>query len=595
MKKALSILLSILLLLGTVAFSLTVAAGGSNYPNWSFDYNEKTGVVHHRGDRILTKADFIKHRVLSMLYSGEGLNALFESIYADVGNRLIDLIWQDPEPLDTSVCYLYVQGLPNVMERAIPLAPALFRSDNPQGSSAWYRFFDGSTLPYSYTAVLQSLDNATLFTDKAALWSVSLLGKHTADLSFWRVPETVPVSGTTATVPAQNSRSSLIGSGTIVDAFPVDAVNDVVDSSFMRNAPQKTWGLDPNHPQTLYSALAACFCGYASVINAALCGNALQIDSDVEFADMVFSTAITGASEAGIFYTQFLQPLYEALGVENYLSLDKIASHAAISQTAEGAYTFSQEAGQALFREMLAPIVDWIETVLIPDPVNVLAEIAPTVYALFDPESDSSIMDLPAVNISIKLSEAETRILSLCYKDIFAKLLALLNPNDLLEEYLQCAEGHAWDMGVITTAATCITEGVKHFTCTRCEATKDAPVPIDSAVHANLSDIAAAEATATEHGFTAGRYCPDCNTWVSGHAVIHNRLGAQTVLQAPTATEDGLVDIVCTVCGEHGQYTVSATGPQPGGNDSGGFWAQITNFFRGIVDWFLRLFRWMGK
>ena len=595
MKKALSILLSVLLLLGTVAVSLTAAAGGSNYPNWSFDYNEKTGVVHHRGDRILTKADFIKHSVLSMLYSGEGLNTLFESIYADLGNRLIDLIWQDPEPLDTSVCYLYVQGLPHVMERAIPLAPALFKTDSPQGTPAWYRFFDGSTLPYAYNAVLQSLDNATLFTEKAALWSASLLGKHATDISFWRVPETVSVSGTTATVPAQNSRSTLIGSGVIVDPFPVDAVNDVVDWSYMRNTPQKTWKLDPNHPQTLYSALAACFCGYASAINAALCGESLQIDSDVGFAGVTLSTTITAAGEAGIFYTQFLQPLYEALGVKNYLSLEKLAAYAAVSQTTDGTYMFSREAGQALFREMLAPIVDWIETVLIPDPVNVLAEIAPTVYALLDPESDSSIMDLPAVNIGIKLGSAETQLLSLCYKDIFAKLLALLNPNDLLEEYLQCAEGHAWDMGVITTAATCITEGVKHFTCTRCEATKDAPVPIDSAVHANLSDIPAAEATATEHGFTAGRYCSDCNTWVSGHAVIHNRLGAQTVIKAPTATDDGLVDIVCTVCGEHGQYTVSATGPQPDDNgSSGGFWQEITGFFRGIIDWFLRLFKWLG-
>ena len=148
------------------------------------------------------------------------------------------------------------------------------------------------------------------------------------------------------------------------------------------------------------------------------------------------------------------------------------------------------------------------------------------------------------------------------------------------------------------TAPTCTEAGhLAGWYCTDCGAwlIGDTVDPIN---HRNAYDVAAAEATATEHGFTAGRYCPDCNTWVSGHAVIHNRLGAQTVLQAPTATEDGLVDIVCTVCGEHGQYTVSATGPQPGDNgdnDSGGFWAQITNFFRGIVDWFLRLFRWFGK
>ena len=61
--------------------------------------------------------------------------------------------------------------------------------------------------------------------------------------------------------------------------------------------------------------------------------------------------------------------------------------------------------------------------------------------------------------------------------------------------------------------------------------------------------------------------------------MIHNHLGEQTVIKEPTDTEEGLVDIVCTVCGETGRYTVAPTGAKPDEN-SGGFWQQITGFFR---------------
>ena len=116
---------------------------------------------------------------------------------------------------------------------------------------------------------------------------------------------------------------------------------------------------------------------------------------------------------------------------------------------------------------------------------------------------------------------------------------------------------------------------------------------IDPLGHPNAQNVAAAEATADEHGYTAGVYCPDCGVWVSGHEVIHNHLGETTVVKPATATEEGLVDIVCTVCGEKIRYTASATGPEPDEEEGGfaGFWARITGFFRGIIDWFLRLFR----
>ncbi len=113
--------------------------------------------------------------------------------------------------------------------------------------------------------------------------------------------------------------------------------------------------------------------------------------------------------------------------------------------------------------------------------------------------------------------------------------------------------------------------------------------------HRNAQNVAATEATATEHGHTAGVWCPDCETWLSGHDVIHNHLGEQRVIKEPTETEEGIVEIQCTVCGEWGEYTATWTEPEPdNGGSSGGFWQEITGFFRGIIDWFLRLFKWLG-
>jgi len=42
---------------------------------------------------------------------------------------------------------------------------------------------------------------------------------------------------------------------------------------------------------------------------------------------------------------------------------------------------------------------------------------------------------------------------------------------------------HTWNDGVITTPATCQTEGVKTFTCTVCSATKTEVIPVDSTAH----------------------------------------------------------------------------------------------------------------
>ena len=118
----------------------------------------------------------------------------------------------------------------------------------------------------------------------------------------------------------------------------------------------------------------------------------------------------------------------------------------------------------------------------------------------------------------------------------------------------------------------------------------------------------ATEPSATEHGYTAGIYCVDCETWISGHEVIHNTLGEMTVLIEPTETESGECIIVCTVCGESGLYAMdpiildpddpdgpSIDEPEDGEpNDDDGFFSNIRRMMRTIIDFFLRILRWLG-
>ena len=120
--------------------------------------------------------------------------------------------------------------------------------------------------------------------------------------------------------------------------------------------------------------------------------------------------------------------------------------------------------------------------------------------------------------------------------------------------------------------------------------------------------VDATEATATEHGYTAGIYCVNTDTYISGHEVIHNTIGEMTVLREPTETESGECIIVCTVCGESGLYAMdpiihdpedpddpSNDEPEDGEpNDDNGFFSNIRRMMRTIIDFFLRILRWLG-
>ncbi|MGN0467818.1 MAG: leucine-rich repeat domain-containing protein, partial [Acutalibacteraceae bacterium] len=91
----------------------------------------------------------------------------------------------------------------------------------------------------------------------------------------------------------------------------------------------------------------------------------------------------------------------------------------------------------------------------------------------------------------------------------------------------------------ITKAATCTADGVRTYTCS---CTKSYTEAIVATNHKNAADKAAVAATCTTKGYTAGKYCPDCKKWISGHKEVsatgHKN---KTTTTKATTSKDGKV------------------------------------------------------
>ena len=103
---------------------------------------------------------------------------------------------------------------------------------------------------------------------------------------------------------------------------------------------------------------------------------------------------------------------------------------------------------------------------------------------------------------------------------------------------------HDWGTGVVTTEATCTTDGVKTYTC-ECGETKTEAVPATG--HTEVVDEAVA-ATCTTDGKTEGKHCSVCNEVIV----------AQETVPATGHVYDNDEDANCNVCGNERPVTVEA-------------------------------------
>ena len=118
---------------------------------------------------------------------------------------------------------------------------------------------------------------------------------------------------------------------------------------------------------------------------------------------------------------------------------------------------------------------------------------------------------------------------------------------------------HVWGNGVVTTAPTETTPGVRTFTCTVCGDIREEAIPATGAHDYRFTKTV--DPTCTDGGYDLYT-CSGCGaterrnlTDAAGH-----KWDGGTVTTAPTETTPGVRTRTCTVCGEIREETIPATG-----------------------------------
>ena len=118
---------------------------------------------------------------------------------------------------------------------------------------------------------------------------------------------------------------------------------------------------------------------------------------------------------------------------------------------------------------------------------------------------------------------------------------------------------HVWDNGVVTTAPTETTPGVRTYTCTVCGDIREETIPATGAHDYQFTKNVAP--TCTDGGYDLYT-CSGCGaterrnlTDAAGH-----KWDGGTVTTAPTETTPGVRTLTCTVCGQTRTETIPATG-----------------------------------
>ena len=120
---------------------------------------------------------------------------------------------------------------------------------------------------------------------------------------------------------------------------------------------------------------------------------------------------------------------------------------------------------------------------------------------------------------------------------------------------------HTWDVGKITTVATCSGKGIKTYTCIGCNATRTEEIPSTGHQHTELRNVKAANCS--QEGYTGDTYCKDCNTKLASGKVLPKTdhiWNTGKVTQNATCTAKGIKTFTCTVCKSTRIEEIPATG-----------------------------------
>ena len=115
--------------------------------------------------------------------------------------------------------------------------------------------------------------------------------------------------------------------------------------------------------------------------------------------------------------------------------------------------------------------------------------------------------------------------------------------------------GHHWDEGVVTLAATCTQDGIRTYTCPDCGASYTEILPSG---HTWTEEVVV-PATCTHDGLVS-RTCEKCGTTVTEILPAAHTWGEETLLTDPDCTNPGSARHTCEVCGETETYEIDHLG-----------------------------------
>lgn len=111
-------------------------------------------------------------------------------------------------------------------------------------------------------------------------------------------------------------------------------------------------------------------------------------------------------------------------------------------------------------------------------------------------------------------------------------------------------ENHKYD--ITDEYKSCTENCIITYTCRVCGAEEQKILPPIN--HENAYGTKGISATCTENGFTGGRYCPDCEEYISGHEIIKaegHKPSVYSEMVPATCSEEGHTAVIrCSACGE---------------------------------------------
>ncbi len=152
-------------------------------------------------------------------------------------------------------------------------------------------------------------------------------------------------------------------------------------------------------------------------------------------------------------------------------------------------------------------------------------------------------------------------------KDRYYCVVDTIEPMNAIIE-VSCTGDHSWDAGVITTAPTCEAEGVRTYSCTKCDATKEESVPATG--HSYNSGVVTKAATTTSTGVMTYT-CTACgSSYTDVIAMLSSSSSSSgTASSSGTSSSSGTANGVTVAVGDiikdsaGNKYEVTAVGDNP--------------------------------